>query len=414
MSVNRSIKKLVLRLILMGFVGVFGIVALTVLSRAMAGITRSEETAAIFNVSAKLPHDLVGAVEWLPDAESNPKPLPTLEREAITEAWLRGWAQISILSDGSGPVGSSVDGENTDGLTEYFSGPAYDALIGGAPGWLGRPVHQIGHDLQLTFYADDGSLATVSSRSTRLLRSQPFGDDVQWFDADETWDAVFVLEDGAWRMHHWVRTSADGKWWSEPPVVAPAVFRPNDLRAIDYEPKGQTEAEFWDDVDLDAVIGDLRLVGELGFTAIRLDLPFDTLGGRDVEPEDLQTASDILDVADSYGLDVIIGLLEGRTEHQPLHWDADDDHIRVVLETIGDHPAIVLWDLKQAPDLDIGTDDVTVDVLHAWLAHLARTFKSIAPSAHRSPTSCRSTGRHRRRSPTSYSKCGRPAAIARS
>lgn len=377
MNLSRSRIKLLLRLGLMGVVGVFGIVALGFLSRAMADITRSEETADIFNVSAKLHYDLIEAVEWLPDPAGLPKEMPPLVREDITETWLRAWAQLLILSDGQGPVGSSLEGEATDGIAEYFDGSAADAMLAGADDWLGLPVHQIGHDLRLNFYSDDGSVVSVTSVSSRFLRGQPVGDTIEWYDSDERYDVVFVLQNGNWRIHHWVRQAADGAWATELDGGRPIPFEAEDLRAVTWRPSNQSIEQFLAEPDFANAQAELAVLGDLGFNTVRIEVPFDELGGRDVDAADLFPIAVVMDLADEAGLDVIASLLTGRTEHQPLHWDADDDHLETVVDVLRDHPALVLWELSAQPDLHLGIERVEQPMLDAWLTHVGRTLKRL-------------------------------------
>ncbi len=372
---GRSQIKLLLRVGLMGVIGILGIVAVSFLSRAMADITRSEETAAIFNVSAELHHDLVEAVEWRADPPGLPKELAPLDREAITETWLRAWTQFLILSDGSGPVGSSVDGDPTDGIIEYFGGAAENAMLASSTDWLELPIHQIGHDLQLNFYSDDGSVVSVSSEASRFLRGQPVAGGIEWYDTVETYDAVFVLREGNWRVHHWVRRSSEGSWATQVDNLTVRPLEVDEIRSVTWAPTSQTPEDFWANPDLVRAEREIAIIDDLGFNTVRIELPFELLGGRDVETSDLFPAAALMDIADENDLNVIVSLLADRTEHQPLHWDADDDHLLAVMDTLGDHPALVLWELGSEPDTHIGIERVEPQMLDAWLTHVGRTVR---------------------------------------
>ncbi|MEM7094110.1 MAG: hypothetical protein AAF567_13980 [Actinomycetota bacterium] len=371
---GRAQIKLLIRLAIAPIVAFLAIGAVGFLSRTMADITRSEETAAIFNVSAKLHHDLVGAVDWRPDPDGLPKALPPLEREALTETWLRAWAQFLILSDGFDPVGSAVDGEATDGIAEYFDGAAAEEMLEQHTDWLGLPIHQIGHDLQLNFYSDDGAVVSISSVGSRFLRGQPVGDSIEWYDTVETYDAVFVLQDGNWRIYNWVRRASEGAWATDVDVDIRPLAR-DDVRALTWEPSGQTIERFWTEPDLARAASEIAVMDDLGFNTLRFELPFELLGGRDVELSDLFPAAALMDIAEENGLSVIVSLLSDRTEHQPLHWDADDDHLRTVMETLGDHPALILWEIGSEPDTHLGIERVDERMLDAWLTHVGRTVR---------------------------------------
>ncbi len=372
---GRAQVKMLLRLAVMGGVGIAGIIAVSFLSRAMADITRSEETAAIFNVSAELHHDLVEAVEWRADPPGLPKELAPLDREAITETWLRAWTQFLVLSDGSGPVGSGADGTVTDGLIEYFGGAAEDAMLASHSDWLGLPIHQIGHDLQLNFYSDDGSVVSVSSEASRFLRGHPVDGRTEWYDTVETYDAVFVFREGNWRVHHWVRRSSEGSWATQVDNLEVRPLEATNVRSITWAPTNQTPEDFWANPDLAQAEREIAIIDDLGFNTVRFEVPFDLLGGRDVTTSALFPAAALMDIADENGLNVIVSLLGNRTEHQPLHWDADDDHLLTVMDTLGDHPALILWELGSEPDTHIGIERVGPEMLDAWLTHVGRTVR---------------------------------------
>ena len=376
MGRRRTRTKLLLLVGVMGIAGVLAVAAVALLSRAMVDITRSDETASIFNVSADLDHELADAVVWLPDEPDVPREIPPLAREAITEVWLRAWSQPLILSDGSDPVGASVDGEATDGILIYFDGPGRVAMLDGADDWLGLPPHQISHDLRLTFYSEDGAIAAVTSERSRVLRALPVGDRVEWYETVETFEVVFVLSEKDWRIHHIVRTDVTGEWIAaEGPD--PIAFTDEPVRSITWRPATQSATEFWSAPNLTEIESDLDQIGDLGFNTVRLELPFDELGGRDVESIPLQVAELFLDAAGERDLDVTLALLNGRTEHQPVNWDTDDRHILAVVQQLGDHPALALWELATAPDDDIGVERLDQSMMHAWLVHMSRTLRNV-------------------------------------
>jgi len=394
----------------------------------MSSVTRSEETADVFNVAAQLPGDLQGSVEWLPDPLGLPRRMEPLTRDDITDAWLRGWSQIAILAD----TGDSA------GLEEYFTNSAQEALARGRAGWLSLPVHQIGHELELTFYSEDGSVAAFTATESRLLRRSPTGEDAVWYDAIESFDVVVLLEDGNWRMQHWVRRTAGGVWWSEEPPAARAQIRGR-VTAISYLPQDATAATLFlppvesddlleEDVEADADAGppselaatdpedendstdteseadpedgtgghgeveevpplwtfdpdeieaDFQLIRSLGVNAIQIPLNFETLQGRDISTEELDRVELLMDLAATEGIKVIVTLFDGRTDHRVLNWDADEDHLTAVVTLLAQHPALLVWELQQDADETIGVKGVNRDLLYAWVGHMSRRLRSI-------------------------------------
>lgn len=404
------------RVIFAGGICVIGLIALFLLGQTMSSVTRSEETADVLNVAATLPGDLQGSVEWLPDPLGLPRRMEPLTRDDITDAWLRGWSQIAILAN----TGDSA------GLEEYFTNSAQEALLRGRQGWSGLPVQQIGHELELTFYSEDGSVAAFTATESRVLRRTPTGDNAVWFDAVESFDVVVLLEDGNWRMQHWVRRSADGVWWSEQPPPARAQIRgrvtaisylpqdataatlfaepaeddepiddapaepdadtapPSELAATDPESgevdEGHAEAEepppLWS-FDPDVIEADFRLIRSLGVNAIQVPLNYETLNGRDISVDELDRVELLMDIAATEGIKVIVTLFDGRDDHRVLNWDADEDHLAAIVSVLAQHPALLVWDLQQNADTTIGVAGVDRDLLYAWVGHMSRALRSI-------------------------------------
>jgi len=407
---RRDRLKVGLRLVFAGVVCVAALIALFLVVRTMSAVTRSEETADVFNVAAQLPGDLRGSVDWLPDPPDLPRSMEPLTRDDITDAWLRGWSQIAIVAN----TGESA------GLEEYFTNSAQQALAQDRGNWLGLPVHQIGHELALTFYSEDGSVAAFTATRSRLLRRTPNGDTSVWFDAVESYDVVLLLEDGNWRVQHWVRRSADGVWWSEAPPPARAPIRDR-VTAIAYLPQDATSATLFatapetteetdagarppselaatdpdlaSDAELDSVAeapspqpwtfdaevieADLGRIRSLGVNAIQIPLNFHTLRGRHISTEELERVELLMDIAATEGLLVIVTLFDGRSDHRVLNWDADEDHLAAIVELLAEHPALLAWDLQDNADETIGVEGVGHDLLHAWIGHMSRALRSI-------------------------------------
>jgi len=198
-ATDRAATKRFLRVGLIGPLLLAAAVVLLGSSAIMASIVRDDERNEIFTDAAELPPDLVDEVVWLPDPGGLPREMEPLTRDAVTASWIRAWEQLEI-------VASTGD---TSGVEVYFANSAREGVLAQASQWSGRSVSQLGHDLQLTFYSEDGQIIGLSSVESRLQRSET-RDEVEYTRGSrESYDAVLVLDDGNWRVHHWVRRSFD-------------------------------------------------------------------------------------------------------------------------------------------------------------------------------------------------------------
>lgn len=365
---TRKRKKLVLKMALAAMVGVVGLGLLYLSGYVMANVTRTSETADIFNDAAELSPELVEAVRWNTDAPDLARPMEPLTRDDVTAAWLRAWTQISIVA-GTG---------DTTGLDVYFSNTANDAMVDAAADWIGSEAQQISHELTLTFYSEDGQVIGLRADEVRLLRTQVFDDGLGYYDTREAYEVVLLLEDGNWRVQHWVRQSAEGDWWAEP-IDDPTSSLESGVAGINYYPRDTPFDLFLPGFDRDTIGADLDRISALGLDSVRIFLDYGVLGGRWVDQERLARVSEFLDLADERDLRVVVTLFDGRTDHNTERWDADDAHAASIVTALAGHPALLMWDLKNEADRDVGIQGASIELIHAWLAHVGRTVRSIDP-----------------------------------
>ncbi len=173
-------------------------------SAIMASIVRDQETQDIFTDAAVIPPELLDEIVWLEDPDDLPREMEPLTRIAVTSSWIRAWEQLEIVARTG----------DTSGVEVYFANSAREGVLERAGQWSGRSVSQVGHDLQLSFYSEDGQVIGLSSVDSHLVRTDRV-DDVEFTrETRESYDAVLVLDDGNWRIHHWVRRSLEGGSWT--------------------------------------------------------------------------------------------------------------------------------------------------------------------------------------------------------
>lgn len=202
---DRSKTKRNLRALVALVVLVMAGVALSLSATVLASLSRSANTEAVFNDAAELPAELFEAVVWAEDPAGLPREMEPLTRVDVTNSWLRAWEQLRIVAETGETVGVEV----------YFSNSARSSVLAAASSWDGRSVRQEGHDLQLTFYSEDGQVIGLTSLASRLVRSEKV-DDREWTqESIESYEALLVLEDGNWRIHHLVRRTVEAGPWVE-------------------------------------------------------------------------------------------------------------------------------------------------------------------------------------------------------
>ncbi|MDZ4722005.1 MAG: cellulase family glycosylhydrolase [Roseiflexaceae bacterium] len=379
-----------LKLIIWLFLGfccaVIGLATVSVSSRLLAFFQRGADPATALNIVPNVVPDIGVKLTLLPEQGDVGRMIDNYTREQLAQAYMRAWLEWNL----------AYARGDARGLPTAFTGPALLAARATIESAVdqGLMVTQVdlAHRLQMTFYSIDGSVATLTdlgSNEVRLIRDRT-GALIYTGETQATYAAVLVFEDGRWRVRQLTRTTLEAldgtnKVLGQPqPAAAMVSVRGTDLvldgkpyaiAGINYYPQATPWELFWPNYTPALIERDLVRMRSLGLNTVRIFIPYEQFGGRDVRPDLLDRLGDFLDRAHANQLKVIVTLFDFRGDYNPLLWPQSDRHLETILTRFMDHPAILAWDLKNEPDLDykrVGRE--TVDL---WLAHslrLARTY----------------------------------------
>jgi|GEM_PF-219113 len=328
------------------------------------------------------PPDLDQRLHWEPDAW-NGKPPPSFIRQQIAGAYLRAWAQWNISLKVGQPTG----------LATYFTNPALQNLTESvrtttADGWEIQQA-DLTHRLELTFYADDGQAVAFTDHNVPVIQllERPDIGQPQIIETRATYQVVMVLTDGNWQVLTWKRLppSDEGEPTNSPPPE-PITLRqgqlfvgkaPFSVAGINYYPQATPWTEFWPNYNSAQTRADLAIIRSLGLNTVVIFIPFEQFGGDTPTESNLKNLTSFLDEAHQQELKVIITLFDHRTDHRLSLWPADDRHLITLVTALADHPALLVWNLKNEPDLDYEAN--SPELVQAWLKHIAQTIRSLDP-----------------------------------
>lgn len=361
---------------------------ITSAARLIAYFQEGADPASALNIVPNVPPDLQVALSWLPDDADTGRQMEPLTRTQIESAYLRAWFQWNISYLRGAPYG----------LETYFVGPALaaadEAVLAARQQGFSLVQTDLTHQLQLHFYAADGSIVSLTAHDVlvaQLIRDAagaPIFSGVTQAD----YDVVMMLEDGNWRVRHWVRRQAVPLAAATQAAEVPADFvrvaggqllvgkRPFPIRGVNYYPQATPWLAFWPAYDPAIIEQDLARIASLGLNTVRIFVPYplpepappaDGLPAANVNSEALfrQNLADFLDRAESHHLKVIVTLFDFRTDYQILLWPNADRALAAIVPYFADHPAILAWDLKNEPDLDQPGN--TPEMVNAWLEYIA-------------------------------------------
>lgn len=367
-------------------------------------ITRTQsgaDPATALNLVPVTPPDLEERLIWLPDRprSADQREMEPNTRALITGAYLRAWAQWSISLELGQPYGVGT----------YFSGPALagvtqNVTTTAAAGWTIRQSN-LHHELELHYYADDGSIVAFTDTNLWLVqqflpteqRERPI-DNSHVLVSDHRYAVVMVLEDGNWRVYQWRRQGnaqavTESAWQRpllrrlSPPDPKFAHVENGQLQiagsdfpvaGINYYPQATPWTKFWPDYDPVQTTVDLEQIRALGLNTVRIFLSYADFGGTTVLPERRAQLNDFLGRADAAGLKVIVTLFDHHTDHHPATWAADARHLATLIPYFADHTAILAWDIKNEPDRDYAYN--SQPLVDAWLRFVAMHVRHHDPN----------------------------------
>lgn len=152
------------------------------------------DPAEAFSEIPLVPENLEDLVTWLPDQELVREVEPNT-RAFVESTWVSAWERIDTAERTSSR--ELID-------TWFMPGIANHVAIGEAPGGDPAAIRQLGHAFEATFYSLDGSVlgVTIVSDLERRFEDGPA------LRSTNTFEVVFLLSDGNWRIQHATLTEA--------------------------------------------------------------------------------------------------------------------------------------------------------------------------------------------------------------
>lgn len=376
--------KLIIWMLLLALTSTAAWAAVSGIANLLAYFQSGAEPASALNIVPNVPPDLHVALSWDADSPDTGRPIDTATRSAVEAAYVRAWLQWHL---------SYIKGE-PHGLTTFFTGPALAEISAAVRRAQadGLRIDQADttHRLQLHFYSADGMVVAFTDYDVpvaQVIRDRS-GMIVSAGETRADYDVVMLLEDGRWRIRHWVRREASP---TPAPITLPCTTcvtatagglsrngTPFVIAGINYYPQATPWDAFWPRYNPAIIDRDFSRIKGLGLNTIRIFIPYEQFGGPRVEPELLNRLEDLLDRASAQNIQVIVTLFDFRGDYALLRWADADRHLETILIRFATHPAILAWDLKNEPDLD--DRHAGAEVIDAWLAHTVTLARRYAPN----------------------------------
>ncbi len=143
---------------------------------------------------------------------------------------------------------------------------------------------------------------------------------------------------------------------------------------FNYYPAAASWGRFWSAYDPATVERDFAKMAATGATVVRTFINYKAVGGAHITEESLANIEHLLDTAHAHYLKVLLTLFDLLTPYAFSDYADANSHLRTLLMTFRDHPAIFAWDLKNEADRDRVTNGVAVDVFLRYTLEHARMY----------------------------------------
>ena len=363
-----------LKMLMAATLAMIGLITVTVAIRqagqAEVRSTTGADPASAFHEPVRAPVDLLKILRWRPDPERDGRPMEPRTRTFISETYANAWSALDRA--GRGDLDAPIN--------EYFSAAALDAAQQAIADGKRIPIaiSQLGQELELTFYSDDGAVVAFDVPVADIVRVVGIGAQAVVVPSIESLKVVMLLEDGNWRIQQMYQSDTRENFALQ---RADPTLREPKLEQLRSAPLAGANAVTiyngdprWGEYDPAVADADLQRALDLRLNSVRVFIAGGTLPNGA-----LDNIVDFLDRAEDKGIRVVVTLLDGVADHTPSLWPNDYGSVRTVVGRLAGHPALAMWDLKNEPDRDDERSGGQL-IVDAWLSRIGSLVHELDPT----------------------------------
>ena len=264
----------------------------------------------------------------------------------------------------------------TQGINDYYTESArenmFDIIDLNRAAGTTIEATSLEHHPILEFFSEDGQLVVITDNNVvEYKRIYKAGILVLETTELSSYKLILLLEDGFWRIRHMVKLKAQ-PYKNE--IVNTPVKNLN-IQGINYYPQATPWNMFGNEFNARIISKDFKIIKEAGLNSIRVFVPYDDFGKANVSEEKLKKLIQILDIANTNDLKVIITLFDFYGDYSVLDWTLNQRHTESIVSALKNHKALLAWDIKNEPNLDFKTRGKNNVI--AWLSSMIDLIKSM-------------------------------------
>lgn len=337
------------------------------ISQVIAYLNSGADRSKMLHIKNDRTRSYIPEITW--ESLENPgRPMEAATQKAIEEDYLDAW----YVKNNAFFTGDDV------GIFDHYTASARtkigDLLAVNKEQNTTIETTTIAHHLSLEFYSADGTLAVLTDRNVsgveRIFKNDEF---VLERNFNDDYKLILLLEDGFWRIRHFEKIANTTHTPSYTPVSLDTAL----LEGVNYYPQMSPWDTFGEKFSSDTLSKDFKIVKDLRLNSVRIFVGYEDFGKAHVSQNKLEKLTTLLDEAEKADLKVIITLFDFYGDYRLQDWTLTNAHLKSIVTSIKDHPALLAWDLKNEPDLDF--DNRGEREVLSWLTNSIDYLKELDP-----------------------------------
>lgn len=253
----------------------------------------------------------------------------------------------------------------TSGLADYFTENSFEELHKVI---TNNKLHKVTidnttleHNLKLEFYSEDGQQAVLTDKN--VVEFQNVYKDKKFLASikdTSTYKAVLLLEDGYWRVRHFLKTPKQEiqkktKSFGIFEVKNKRIYKnglPFTIKGINYYPKDSPWEMYGEKYDSLVIKKDFKIIKQANLNTIRIFVPYEDFGKADVKEDRLNKLKQVVTIARENNLFVIVTLFDFYSDYSVNNWTLTHRHAEKIVSECAKFDNILAWDIKNEPNLD--------------------------------------------------------------
>ena len=361
-------------LLILSFIAVNGLILFGI-SQTLSFLNTGADRSGMLHVGIKNKQAYTPSVKWK-DTTNPGRPIEKQTMYEIQKDYINSWYVRNVAFKEYDSIGVF------DFYTENARNNILKTLLFNQSQNIKISSTTISHNLFLDFYSADGQLVIFEDRNLKsykqITQQQELKAEV--FDT-ENYKIAMLLEDGFWRIRHIVRqkSSQDTATINTSPYIKEDKIYINDvnfkIKGINYYPKDSPWDMFGDNFNTKIIQKDFEIIKNAGLNTVRIFVPYEDFGKENVKSEKLSKLVQVMDLAQDNQLKVVVTLFDFYGNYAVEDWTFTHRHVEKITNRLKNHSALLMWDLKNEPDLDFKSRNKTTVI--AWLKEISRQVKAV-------------------------------------